>query len=474
MSPAPGPSGRLPRVAAWTFGGQALSSASNFVVTLWALATLPGRQFALFSLCITTFLLVTQLSRALVSTPVLVLYADGGEPGGPPAALGAGVAFGAAASLVLAMAAAVAAAVAGTGAIGPFLVLAAALPALQYQDVLRHVCIARHRPQAAAASDAAWLVLQLAGFAALDATGGATATTIVAVWAGAGAAAGLGAGAALGLAPRVRRALRWWRANGVLCRRLACEFAANAGSYYVVAYGLAVVSGAAQLGHLRAAQALFGPVSVLLLGGTVLGIPESVRAVGDGATLRRLTVRLSTGLAGIALMSGAALFVLLPIAGPRLLPGAWQTARPLIPALTVFGAGIGASAGALAGLRALADGRWIVVAQGVRGTLAVALGLAAAAQYGAAGALAGLALAEWLFATAAWSRLLDRRPARRPATARGAGSRPDLERIPALGFWRRTSCVPQVRTPSDARHESGRVVPHRTLTGAAGAGGLTW
>ncbi|MGH9165784.1 MAG: hypothetical protein ACRDZW_09770, partial [Acidimicrobiales bacterium] len=407
-----GGSGPLARRAAWTMAGQALSSSSNFVVTLWALATVSPGQFATLSLCITTFLLVTQLGRAVVSLPVLVLYSE--DPGRqvPPAcraALGAGAGLGLAAAAGVTLGVAVSAAVTGSlGGSGSashlFLVLAVALPMLQYQDTLRHVCIARHRPGTAAASDAAWVGLQVAAFLALAAAGRLTVTTLLGAWVASGALAGVGVGAALGLVPRLGPAAGWLRSNAVLCRRLMGEFVAGASSYYVVWYGLAVVAGTAQLAHLRAAQALFGPVSVLLLGGTVLGVPESVRARRDQGALRRFTTRLSLALVGVALVSGAVLFALLPVTGPRVLPQAWSTARPLIPLLTLFGAGIGASAGALAGLRAVGAGRWILAAQGGRGAVAVLAGLPASAAFGARGALGGLALAEWLFAAAAWSR----------------------------------------------------------------------
>lgn len=410
MTPVTKRADPLARRASWTFAGQALSSSSNFLVTLWALATVPPRQFAAFSLCITTFLLITQLSRALVSVPVLVLYSE--QPGrkvpaASRAALGASVGFGLAAAVAMAIGVTVSTAL--TGSIGGtsavlFLLLAAALPVLQYQDTLRHVCIARHRPGAAAASDAAWVGLQVAAFLALAASDRLTATTLLAAWAGAGAVAGLGAGAALDLAPRVWDAVGWLRANAVLCRRMVGEFVTNAGSYYIVCYGLAALAGAAQFGNLRAAQALFGPISVLLLGGAVLGVPESVRARRNPSALRRFTVGLSVALAAVALVSGSALYALLPVLGPRVFAGAWEAARPLVPLLTVFGAGIGASAGALAGLRAVGAGRWIFAAQGGRGALAVVSGLPAAAVFGGRGALGALAGAEWLFAATAWVR----------------------------------------------------------------------
>lgn len=411
MSVAPA---RLARRAAWTFGGQALSSSSNFLVTLWALATVSTAEFGMFSLCLTTFLLCTQACRALVSVPVLLLYSEEpgtGVPAEGPAAMGVATAFGTAAGAVVAGAVAVSSLL-GAGHAGLFLVLAAALPLLQYQDALRHLCIARHRPMLAAASDASWIVLQVAGFLLVAARPGSpSATTILTVWAAAGAAAGVWTGAVLDVGPRIGPAAEWLRRHAVIWRRLVVELAANGGSYYVVAYGIAVLAGAEELGHLRAAQALFGPVSVLLLGGTVLGVPESLRARRDAAALRRFTATLSAALAGLAVLSGAVLYAVLPTLGQHVFEASWQTARPLLPLLAAFGAGIGASAGAIAGLRARGEGRWIVKAQVARGVLAVVAGLPASWRFGAGGGLCALAVAELLFAVAAWARFTRGNPA---------------------------------------------------------------
>jgi O-antigen/teichoic acid export membrane protein len=404
---------RLARRAGWTLVGQALSSCSNFLVTLWALATVSRGEFAALSLCLTTFLLCTQACRALVSTPVLLLHSE--EPGTRvPAesrdALGAATAYGVVTGGIVGGAALLSAAL-GAGHADLFLVLAAALPALQYQDALRHVCIARHRPLLAAASDGSWVVLQLVGFAVLSWRGSTSATSLFATWAAAGVVAGAWTGGVVGAGPRLATAAAWLRRHASLWRRLVVELAANAGSYYLIAYGLAVLAGPDELGRLRAAQALFGPVSVLLLGGTVLGVPESIRARSDGGALRRFAVGLSAALAVLAAASGAVIYALLPVLGTGFLGGAWDTARPLLPLLAAFGAGIGASAGAVAALRAIDDGRWIVRAQLARGALAVAVGLPAAGTSGAGGALVALALAEWVFAAAAWARFARRPPA---------------------------------------------------------------
>jgi O-antigen/teichoic acid export membrane protein len=237
----------------------------------------------------------------------------------------------------------------------------------------------------------------------------------LATWSAAGAAAAVVAAVTLRVLPDVSRAWSWLRQHRTLCRRLLAEFVLTSGSYYVIYFGLAALSGASALGRLKAAQALFGPATVLLLGGMALGVPESVRARGDSSTLRRFAARLSMFLAAISVASGVIAFAVLPVVGPRLFPNSWTTARPLLPLLTVFSAAIGISTGATSGLRAVDAGRWIMRARGAEGVVAVVTALPATVAAGAKGALFGLALGEIAFAAAAWRQLALRVAAEAPA-----------------------------------------------------------
>lgn len=399
------------RRAVWTFASQALSSGSNFVLTVLVLATVPVGAFAVFSVCLTTYLLLLQLARYVIGIPLLM----GNDE--PSAAVG--VAAGAGVAVVPALLVAAARWAPGTSLL---LVLAVAMPALLAQDALRHAAIARGRPDLAAAGDAAWLGLQGIGSAVLlgaAGSAGATATQLVAVWAAAGVVSAVLVARWLALAPAVDGARRWLRENRVVCRRVAVEFAANSGSYYALSYGLAALAGGVQLGYLRAAQTLFGPASVVLMGGALLGVPESVRMRGHGRRLRRFAVGLSAGLAALSIVCGAVVYVALPVVGPRLFPDSWAAIRSVIPWLTLFGAAIGAGAGAIAGLRALGASRWVLVGRGVTGAVALTAGLPAGAWFGARGTFAGLAVAECGLAVWAWGELR-----RRADDAAGLGREP--------------------------------------------------
>ena len=397
--------------SAWTFADQAASSGSNFVLALTILATADLREFGAFSVAITGYLLVTQLTRSAFSLVVLILYSD---DDGPAVASRAGPAVAAAVATGVAGAVAfLAAGLAFDGGRAMFLVLAGALPFLQYQDAVRHVAFAAAQPKVAARSDGLWLFLQITASAVAALTGRASPTVLLLVWAGAGSLSGVVFGARLRAVPRFASCLGWLAENSRLCARVCTEFVLNSGSYYALSYGLVAVAGADQLGRWRAAQTLIGPVSVLLMGGTTLVVPESVRVRDRGASLHRVAAVLSTGLAGVAAAGGLLAYAVLPAVGPTLFPDTWATTRPVLPVLTLFAVAVGASTGPVAGLRARGQAGWIVRGRAVSGAAGLVAGFGLAAGSGAVGALTGLAVAEAGFAVAAWLRLrraLDGRP----------------------------------------------------------------
>ncbi len=386
----------------WTLVDQAASSSSNFVVSLSVLAVADRGEFAAFSVALTGFLLVTQLARSTFSLPVLILYSgETGETAGRSApAVAASVATGVVGALAFVLAG-----VAYEEGRTLFFVLACGLPFLQYQDGIRHVAFARGLPKVAAQSDLSWIGLQVGAIAVAAAVGQPTPAALVVIWVAAGSISGLVFGARLGVVPRFGRCKQWLADNKGLCTRMATEFLVNSGSYYALCYGLVAVAGADQLGSWRAAQALIGPVSVLLMGGTTLGVPESVRVRDRHTRLWLLTGLLSVGLAVIAIAGGALVYAVLPGLGPELFPDTWRTARPVLPVLTLYAAAVGASTGAVAALRAREQTHWIVVFRAVSGAGALALGLALATRSGAIGALTGLCVSEALFGVAAWVRL---------------------------------------------------------------------
>jgi O-antigen/teichoic acid export membrane protein len=353
---------------------------------------------------------MVQLFRAIVSVPVMVLYTAEGSADaayGPRAALGVAVGIGALASIPLAAtAAALDPLISGIGV--QLLILAAFMPFLALQDTLRYLAFARGRPSIAGASDALWVALALVGSVILLRRDHTSVVAFLATWAAAGTLSGGASAVMLAVSPNFSHCRSWLSDHRAIWHRLAVEFVLLSGSFYIIYFGLAVVAGASELGRLKAAQALFGPVTVVLLGGMSLGVPESVRFRDAPAKMRRFGLGLAGLLAVISLASGTLVFVLLPSLGPRLFPDGWSTARPLIPLLTLFGVAIGIATGATSGLRALGENRWIMRARGAAGVISIVIALPSALILGANGALLGLAAGEYLFAVAAWKFLLSR------------------------------------------------------------------
>lgn len=386
----------------WSFGGQFLSSGGNFLVTAVVLAVASPPEYAVFSICFTTYSLAILLMRSLVGTPITLLYSGHRS---------VGIRYeeeeNASASLAVILGCVAAAGIALTALPlsrdgNQFLILALALPFLLYQDGARHVAFARGCPALAAQSDGLWVALQGAGFLGAFLFDGASPDSLFAAWAVAGALAGLMIGARLHLSLRLAGALAWARTHWQLCRRLLLECVITSGGVYVLLYGVVIVSDAGELGRLRAAQTLLGPVSVLLLGGAALGVPESVRAREDGPRLRRFAVRLSVFLAGFTIACGTFVYLTLPAFGPHVFPNAWSAARPLLPLMVLFNMALGASTGPMSGIRALGGTAWIVRARSVSTLGHLLIGLPAAATVGASGALLGMAATECLLAIATW------------------------------------------------------------------------
>jgi hypothetical protein len=386
-------------------GTQALSSASNFLLSAIVLVVAPARAFAVFSICLTTYLLILQFARYVIGIPVLIGQAGGQQmPPGPAAEERDGAAgFAVLSGLAIAPALVLVAAIWPESA-PQFLVLAAAMPFLLAQDALRHVAIAVGRPQSAVAADGTWVVLQVVGFAVAIAAGSGSPATLLAVWCAAGAVSAVGLGRLLHATPAITGSVAWLRRNAALCRRLSVEFVVNSGSYYALSYGLVIMAGAGELGDFRAAQTLFGPASVLLLGGAALGVPESVRMHRDGSDLLRLSARLSAALTVLSLVCGLGVYALLPIVGPELFPS-WEAVRAVIPWVTLFGAAIGAGAGPVATLRALGASRWLLDARTLAACIVLVVGLPASAVLGARGAFLALGIGECILAARAWRRV---------------------------------------------------------------------
>ncbi len=413
MSPAP-----ATRRGAWTILDQCLSSLTNFALAVLVARQLDADGFGAFGLAFLAYTLVLGLARATSGEPLIVRFSAtlgwGGSADRPIAeATGYALVLG----IVVGGPFAVVGGIVAGNAGAALLALGLSLPGLLVQDTWREVFLAQGRPARAVANDAIWAAAQGGSVALVIASGHRTVFWFTAAW---GAAASVAAVAGIvqsGIRPAPARAATWLRSTWDLGRHYSGEFVARAGARQLAITAVGITGGLSALGAIRAAQVLFGPLQVLLLGANLVATPEAVRIWHrDPDALRPYAVRLSASLALVAFACGLGAMVIPDSIGVELLGASWREAQPVLVPQAALMAGIGATSGALVGLRATAESQRSFRARISIVPLTVVGGVVGAAVAGSTGALTGLALANAIGAGLFW-RQLDRALAEHPATA---------------------------------------------------------
>jgi len=363
---------------------------------------LDRQQFGIFSLELAWYLVLLGLCRALATDPFVVRFSSA-EPGSTTLAAegasGAALAMG----LVAGVATASAGIAIGRDWLWPLLVIGAGFPVLLAQDSLRYVLFVTSRPRAAVRSDAAWCVVQIVAVAPVILAHAQTPSTLVAAWV-AGSAAGVVVGVLqTGIRPAPSHARRWVQEHRDLSGPFVGEFVATTGALQIALFVVAGVAGVKAVGAIRAANVLFGPLTVLFLGLNLVALPEAVRLRAKSIPdLKRFILALGVGLPLIALL-WTALLVLLPSrVGAAILGENWEAARGVV---LPVGATIAATACALAalmGLRAVEAARASFAARLTAIPLILAGASVGAALAAALGAATGLAAAYSVDAGVAW------------------------------------------------------------------------
>jgi O-antigen/teichoic acid export membrane protein len=300
---------------AWGFVDQSLSSVTNFGLSLLAGRLLGPKSLGVIAIGFAGYVLAVTLLRALVSEPLVIHSSRLSQRDRTEAtrkALTVGLAGATAAAACLALFG-----LALPGSLGHGLILFSPLivPAL-LQDFWRAVLFRDGRGAAAALNDGTWLVGMALGLPLALASDSEWA--ILAGW-------GLGAsvGAVLGFyqarvwPARLPEAWRWWRNHEwPFARWLAGGGVIQAGGGQAVVLVLAAFLGPSAVGALRAAQAVFAPLTLLASAASLPGLPALSRALDESVVeARKLAARLSVVLLGLTLvyllLAGAARDLLL-------------------------------------------------------------------------------------------------------------------------------------------------------------------
>lgn len=405
---AQGPSG-LPRGslrgrASWALADQAASSVGNFAISLVTLRVLSVSSLGAFAIAFAVYQFALFSSRALVSEPLVMRFsAARGETlrkASAGSASAAGV-LGVLAGCILLLIGMVL-----HGAIQSSIVtLALAIPGLLLQDAWRYVFFAAGRPKAAALNDLVWTTFEILAIAVLVAADKATVGTLILCWGGGAAiAAGFGSLQARINPFHVSRAIEWIRQERDLGLPLLIEFLADGGAFQLSTFGIGVIAGLSELGNIRAAQVMFGPLYLFFMSAQVFVIPELVRLRNTNfAAVRKASALFAAALGAATCIWALSLFVIPARLISKVIGNSgWQAAHTVVVPFTIFVFGASAIISARVVLRATAAVTRSLRARLVMAPVTIMSACVGAGVANAGGAAAGLAIANLIGAFVWW------------------------------------------------------------------------
>lgn len=414
---------RLPPVIqrlSWGLLDQAVSSITNFAVSIYVVHELGAFQYGAFSLAYVTYGFTLNASRGLATEPLMIRIS-----GAPLRKWQRAVAQCTGTSLTLGLGLGTLTLIVAAILRGPtgmaFLALGLTLPGLLLQDSWRYCFFANGRGFQAFLNDTIWLVALVPALIIVRATGHGNVFWYFFAW---GAAAGVAAAAGpfqAKVVPRVTHMIMWLHLHRDLGLRYFIEGTSANVSTQLRSYGITVLLGLSAVGYLQAAQTLMGPVNILFLGMSLATIPEAARV------LRRAPRRLGLFCAAVSGMLCIAAFgwgVLLEILVPHglgawLLGRAWAPTYPLLlpTALVVMGYGI--SAGAFAGLHALGAAQRSLRVAIIGSVTTVVFSLVGAKWWGVTGSIYGMLAPSWLGSMLLWWQFREALREKRIVSTRG-------------------------------------------------------
>ncbi|HEX6400479.1 MAG TPA: hypothetical protein VF108_08460 [Actinomycetota bacterium] len=377
----------------WGFVDQSFSSATNFALSVIAGRAVGPEGLGTVAIAFSIYLIAVGLQRRLLTEPLLAGSASDADPGRMETArhgLTMSLTAGCVVTAIAALAGLIVPGFAGRGAwlVAPWLTFGLV------QDFWRNILFRDQRAAAAATNDLAWLVTMAVTTPIALSIGSETA--VVASWGiGAAAAALLGA-VQTSYTPRSpRSSLGWWRAEAWPFGKwnAGAAVAANLSGNLGV-FALAGILGAGALGGLRAAQAVFAPLTLITPAITLPGLPAVARAHARSFHEARRRAFL---LSGVAFSATLAYVAILLLGGWRLLPllfgEGFAPFRSLIWPIAAGQLFVAAGIGLLVLIKAQRRGRLLLVNRAVSAIVGLALLTLLAWAYGLQGAAWGTAAA---------------------------------------------------------------------------------
>jgi hypothetical protein len=388
---------RAARRAGWGIADQAISSVTNFSMTLVVARATSPVAFGAFSLALAAYAFLLWVSRSLSTEPFVIRFAatsSDEQRVAAHSATGTALAVGLASPAVV-LAVGLVAATGGTMSV--VVAMAISMPGLVLQDAYRYVLITAGRARAAAVNDAAWFFIQAALVVLLETTGNATTTSLTGSFGLAATVAAVMGAVQTRILPHLGSCASWVVRHKDLGVTFLIELVAVAGALQLTLVAIAVFYSVAIVGQLRASLLLLGPVTVVSMGVFVVAVQEGVRLRHRSLhALKTLVVALSILMPLGALLWGAGLTALPQSFGSALLRSNWPGARHLLGPVTFLAAGGACMLGPVIGLRSLGAARESLRARLWGVPLIVGGGLLGASLDGAYGAAVLLAVSAWV------------------------------------------------------------------------------
>jgi len=396
-------SGAIRRLG-WGVADQAVSSLTNFAVSIYVVHQLGARQFGAFSLAYVTYGFALNASRGLSTDPLMVRFS-----GVKPATWRFAVRNCTGTALLVGCITGIFAVVAGlvlrgtTGA--AFLGLGLTLPVLMLQDSWRFSFFALGRGVHAFLNDTIWAVTLLPALEILEKTGHADVFWFTFAW---GATAGCGAIAGIFQArvvPRLTGAFDWLSRHRDLGIRYLLEGTSASLVTQVRGYGTSLILGLAALGYLQASVTLYGPMTILFLGMGLVTIPEAARVLRRSPKhLPIFCLLVSVGLTLGGLLWGTVLLVAVPRGlGHTMLGSAvWKPTYSLIFPMMLWFLGQGMGGGAGTGLHGLGAAKRSLRTVIITGIIGAGCTIAGSLLAGVQGTVYGMAMGAWIASAIGW------------------------------------------------------------------------
>jgi O-antigen/teichoic acid export membrane protein len=415
----------LAKRAFWGVADQALSSLSNFALTLLATQHSGASAFGAFAITLSAYAVLLEIGRGIVGIPLAISNSGTSSSESrhrSTQATGAALVLGCIGGALLVVAARRLSHGEVSSDLGQ---LGVVLPGLILQDTWRYAFFAQQRGKLAFINDAVWTVLFLSAAAVLHGSGGLTNSSLILAWGISATAAALVGCLQSRLLPHPRQTFAWLKATYRVGVRFALESLATTGTSQFAFFAIGAVVGLASLGAVRGAYLLLGPLNILFLGVMTMGIPEIARLFLRSPERVRSTTALASGvLAAAAALWSTAIFLTPSSVGSSVIGHIWHAAHSVLLPMSLFMVATGIQIGAVMALRGIGAAKQSLTVALIYSPVTLIAAMAGGQLGGGTGAAWGLVVGRSIAAAITWTALV------RAATPRSLSATVHLEPTP--------------------------------------------